>query len=114
MVSHSAQDNILRDYGVHFGMEPDCIFGWELGPERRKPSPYPIDEILSRYGVSPRELLVVDDMKSGYDMAKTRGVDFAWAGWSRQTVPEVAEFMSQYSDFSFDSPAALERFLFAP
>lgn len=114
VVSHSARDNILRDYQVHFGLEPDCIFGWELGPELRKPAPYPLDQIMSMYGGSPEALLVVDDMKSGYDMAKTRGVRFAWAGWSRRNVPEVASLMSRYSDFSFDTPEALEQFLFTP
>ena len=29
VVSHSARENILRDYETHFGIRPDCIFGWE-------------------------------------------------------------------------------------
>ena len=58
------------------------------------------------------ELLVVDDMKSGFDMAKARSVPFAWAGWGRQNLPEVAAFMKAHCDFSFHTPAQLEHFLF--
>lgn len=112
VVSHSARENILRDYQVHFGIRPDCIYSWELGPQRRKPAPYSLDQIMRAYSLSPSELLVVDDMKSGFDMAKTRSVPFAWAGWGRQNLPEVAAFMKKHCDFSFATPAELEHFLF--
>ena len=112
VVSHSARENILRDYQTHFGIRPDCIYGWELGPQRRKPAPYPLDQIMRAYSLSPSELLVVDDMKSGFDMAKARSVPFAWAGWGRQNLPEVTAFMKAHCDFSFHTPAQLEHFLF--
>ena len=35
--SHSARENILRDYRLHFDLEPDQIFDWDLGEDRRKP-----------------------------------------------------------------------------
>jgi phosphoglycolate phosphatase/pyrophosphatase PpaX len=54
----------------------------------------------------------VDDLKPGYDMAKAAGVDFAFAGWGRQNVAEISEFMNQYCDFSFDSTDKLYHFLF--
>ena len=112
VVSHSARENILRDYQTHFGLRPDCIYGWELGPEKRKPAPYPLDQIMKAYSLSPTELLVVDDMKSGFDMAKTRNVPFAWAGWGRPEIPEISAFMKRYCDFSFATPTELEQFLF--
>ena len=112
VVSHSARENILRDYQTHFGLRPDCIYGWELGPEKRKPAPYPLDQIMKAYSLSPTELLVVDDMKSGFDMAKTRNVPFAWDGWGRPEIPEISAFMKRYCDFSFATPTELEQFLF--
>lgn len=112
VVSHSARENILRDYEAYFQMRPDCVYGWELGPERRKPAPYPLDRIMDAYGLSPSELLVVDDMKSGFDMAKARNIDFAWAGWSRENMPEISDFMKRHCDFALSTPADLERFLF--
>lgn len=54
VVSHSARENILRDYQTHFGLRPDCIYGWELGPEKRKPAPYPLDQIMKAYSLSPK------------------------------------------------------------
>ena len=47
VVSHSAKENISRDYQTHFGLQPDRIYGWELGPEKRKPAPYPLDDIMA-------------------------------------------------------------------
>lgn len=114
MVSHSSRQNIQRDYAVHFQMQPDCIFGWELGAKQRKPNPYPLDQILSRFGLCPQELLVVDDMKTGLDMARTRDVAFAWAGWSRLELLELFHPLEQASDFSFHLPSELETFLFDP
>ena len=73
----AARENILRDYRLHFGLEPDQIFDWDLGEDRRKPSPYALQEIMRLYDLRPDELLMVDDLKPGYDMALSCGVDFA-------------------------------------
>ena len=56
--SHSARENILRDYRLHFGLEPDQIFDWDLGEDRRKPSPYALQEIMRLYDLRPDELLM--------------------------------------------------------
>ena len=42
VVSHSNSVTIRRDYKHHFGFEPDLIFGWELGTDKRKPAPWPL------------------------------------------------------------------------
>lgn len=114
VVSHSAKENISRDYQTHFGLQPDRIYGWELGPEKRKPAPYPLDDIMAGFGLEPGDLLVVDDLNTGYAMAKARGVDFAWAGWSRDNMPEIAAAMAPIADYAFASPDELAKFLFAP
>ena len=38
VVSHSCNENITRDYALHFGIQPDDIFGWDLPEDKRKPS----------------------------------------------------------------------------
>ena len=48
VISHSFRENILRDYARNGLPEPDLIFGWEMPPEQRKPSPWPLQEILKR------------------------------------------------------------------
>ncbi len=111
VVSHSNSVNILRDFNKNFGIEPDMIFGWELGEEKRKPNPYPLKEIMRIYDLSPNELLMVDDLKPGYDMAKACNVDFACAGWAHK-IPKISEFMKKNCDYYFDDVRKLEQFLF--
>ena len=114
VVSHSCEENITRDYMAHFGILPDEISGWDLPEEHRKPSAYPLERIMEKYSLAPEQLLVVDDMKPAYDMASRVGVPIAFAAWSRKDCPELSSEMKQLCDFSFDSPAQLEQFLFDP
>lgn len=109
--SHSARENILRDYRLHFGLEPDQIFDWDLGEDRRKPSPYALQEIMRLYDLRPDELLMVDDLKPGYDMAHACGVLFACAGWSHDD-PEIRAFLRRFSDFYLETVQELEPLLF--
>jgi len=112
VASHSFQDNILRDYKANGLPEPTLIYGWELPREKRKPNPYALDEIMRILGLKPEELLMVDDLKPGYDMAKTRNVPFAAAGWAYD-VPEIRQFLQDNCPLYFDTPDALYRYLFA-
>ena len=109
--SHSARENILRDYRLHFGLEPDQIFDWDLGEDRRKPSPYALQEIMRLYDLRPDELLMVDDLKPGYDMAHACGVPFACAVWSHDD-PEIRAFLRRFSDFYLETVQELEPLLF--
>ena len=111
-MSQSARPNILRDYRTHFSLEPDEIFGWDLAPEQRKPSPYALNAIMKKYRLSPGQLLVVDDMKPACHMAKNAGVEIAFAGWGRRDFPEISKEMNELCDFSFDSTENLYKFLF--
>ena len=43
------------------------------------------------------DLLMLDDLKPGYDMARAAGVDFAAAGWAYD-VPEIEAFMRKNCD----------------
>lgn len=110
--SQSAQENILRDYRAHFGFEPDEIFGWDLLPEQRKPDPYAIEKTMEKYGFSPAEILVIDDMKPAVEMARRGAVQIAFAGWGRIDFPTICEEMENLCDFSFYSTESLEKFLF--
>lgn len=114
VVSHSGRYNILRDYQTHFDMEPDLIFSWEDPQEQRKPNPYPLAQIMERFHLPAEQLLMIDDLKPGFDMARAAGVPFAYAGWGRTNVPEITRFMHQYCDYAFDSVRALYDFQFQP
>lgn len=110
VVSHSERDVILRHYRELFGFDPDQIFGWELPEEKRKPHPYPLDAIMREFSLAPSDLLMVDDLKPGMDMARKRQVDFAWAGWSH-TGPYVGKVMLEQAKYCLYSPSELEQFL---
>ena len=111
--SHSCRTNILRDYEAQLGFQPDLIFGWELEPERRKPDPYALDRIREKLEIDYSEMLVVDDLMTGYRMAKARNVAFAWAGWGRTNVPEIREFMVSHAEYCLTTVGELEGLLFS-
>ena len=112
VVSHSCNDNITRDYSTHFGVLPDAIFGWDYPEHQRKPSTYPLEQIMKNYNLSPSQLLVVDDMKPAWEMASKAGVPIAFAAWGRKDYPEILTEMTRLCDFRFDSTKELEKFLF--
>lgn len=112
VVSHSREDNILRDYRAHFGFDPDAVYGFERPEEQRKPNPYPLQDIMRRFSLSPNDILVVDDMKLSCKMTAPLGIKVAYSGWNGLGVPEVQEEMSAICDFTFDTVADFEKFLF--
>ena len=98
IVSHSDETVIREHYSLAFDgtrVMPELIFGWELGVQRRKPYPYPVHETVRRLGVAPSDVLVVDDLKPGIDMALAAGVDAAAACWSHH-IPEIRQFMQRH------------------
>ena len=87
------------------------IFGWESPPEQRKPSVYPLEQIMKAFSMKPEELLVVDDLKPGYDMAKAAGVPFAAAGWAND-IESIEQFMRKNCGLYFKKVKSLRDWLF--
>ena len=112
VVSHSNAENISRDYSTHFDLLPDEIFGWDYPEHQRKPNPYPLEQIMEKYNLTPDQLLIVDDMKPACDMAQKVGAKVAFARWGKENCPEICRQMEQLCDFSFPTPKALADFLF--
>ena len=112
VVSLSSRENILRDYRTHFGMEPDMIFSCDDPRDRRKPNPYPLEQNMARCSLSPSQLLMIDDLPTGPQMAVKAGVPSVFAAWSRQESPGLMEAMSELCDFTFHSTEDLRKFLF--
>lgn len=112
VISQSAQENILRDYRTHFSLEPDDVYGWDLEPEHRKPSPWALQQIMAKYRLSPTEILIADDMKAAVGMARNAGCPIAFAGWGRKEFPLICEEMEKRCDFSFYSTEDFTKFLF--
>ena len=110
VVSHSIDYNILRDYKANGLPAPDAVYGWERPMEERKPHPFPLEDIMRRFALAPSELLMIDDLKPGYDMAQSCGVDFAAVGWSSD-VPQIEAFMRENCPNYFKTVAQLDSFL---
>ena len=111
VISHSFSKYILRDYSRNGLAEPELIFGWEASPEQRKPSVWPLEQIMKTFGFRPEELLVVDDLKPGYDMARAAGIPFAAAGWAND-IEEIEQFMRKNCGLYFKTVPELREYLF--
>lgn len=112
VASMSATENILRDYETHFGITPDAIYSRNMPQHLRKPNPYPLQHIMETYRLSPKDLIMIDDMKPGVDMARAAGVQAGFAAWGRLDYPEIMVPMEQISDYTFRNTQELEKFLF--
>ena len=110
VVSHSLAENIRRDYEKNDLPAPDAVYGWELPMEQRKPSPYALYDIMERYSLDRSELLVIDDLKPGYDMALSAGVDFVASGWANDIAP-IESFMRENCRVYCKTVAELAEYL---
>lgn len=93
VVSQSYSRFILRDYAAANLPAPDLTLGWELGPEHQKPHAEPLHIIMERFNLSPADILMVDDLKPGFDMALAAGCDHAAALWTYAENPEMRDFV---------------------
>ena len=103
--------NIKRDYRLNFDLIPDAIYAWEVGEELRKPHPYTLRDIMRKFDLKANEILMVDDMKNGYEMAKSCNVPFAFAGWSLE-LDEIGDFMKRNADYYLPTVESLQTLLF--
>lgn len=110
VVSHSQCEHIRRDWAANGLPEPVLVYGWDDPPALRKPNPYPLRNIMERLGYGPQELLMVDDLKPGCDMAMAAGVDFVAAGWATRLAP-IEQFLRKNCTHYAPTVAALSAFL---
>lgn len=113
VVSHSFDNIILRDYRAENVPEPDIIYGWDSDNSKNKPSPYPILDLIRRTGLKKEDIIVVDDLKPGLDMARAAGVKFGYSGWSSLRIPDIEEYMRKNADYFFETPKELYDLLFS-
>jgi phosphoglycolate phosphatase/pyrophosphatase PpaX len=116
VVSHSDADLIERDYraasekaGVP-AFVPDRIFGWTMDENRRKPHPYPALRIIEEFGLDPADVLVVDDLRPGIEMAKAVGAGTAAAGWGHR-IDEIRDYMLEACDHFFPTVEEFRAFV---
>jgi len=139
VASHSFDHMVNRHYvefqkgiDVSDQVYPDMIFGWTDVADLRKPHPNVVYEAMSRLNsdvekdgnkdgnndgnndcmkIGLSDILILDDLKPGYEMAVAAGVDFAWAGWGHN-VPEIVDYMKRNVKYMFSNVKDFERFIF--
>ena len=110
--SLSTKEIIERDFLHHVGFLPDAIYDNDLPAEKRKPGIYALNDIMTRFNLTKKDILVIDDMRLGWTMAQQAGIATAFAGWSKAEFPELAKEMTQLCDFAFLNTNELYSFLF--
>jgi len=120
VASHSEEAMIRRDYlagsaapGGPAPAEPflpDAIYGWVDDSSLRKPAPYPVLAAIERFRITRDDVLVLDDLKPGVDMAAAAGVACAAAGWGYD-VPEIRDAMRACCPWYFGSVSDFAGFL---
>lgn len=111
IASHSDKDIIKRDYKKSAKFMPDLIFGWHYDEKKRKPSKYIITETIKKFNLSEKDILIIDDSKSGLIMAKNCGIKFGFVGWAHN-IKTIREYMKKESDYFFESIEELRKFIF--
>lgn len=110
VVSFSFCENIICDYENNGLPLPDIIFGFEEPKERRKPSPYPIEEIIKKYDLKKEDIFVIDDAMHGLEMAKNAGVEYAFAGWAHN-ISKINESIEKNVPLSFKTVDEFKNYI---
>lgn len=110
VVSHSTEKDILRHYSFHKLPGPEKVYGWEYEVEKRKPNPWPIEDIIENHGFDRRDILMVDDLKPGQVMADKANISFAAAGWAHD-IAEIKNYMMKEADYYCQNIADLRKII---
>ena len=116
VVSHSQEDLIRRDYkhnSTSAPLMPDIIYGWVDDHSKRKPSPWPAQQILEKFQLLPEEILIIDDLKPAVKMSRAAGVAVAAAGWGHD-ITEIREYMTENCLVYFKTVEDFQTFIFEP
>ena len=66
---------------------------------------------MEKYGLQPQEMVMIDDLKPGYDMARSVGVPFIGAGWANDICKDTY-FYETERVITILPCKELEKFLF--
>ncbi|EMS10905.1 haloacid dehalogenase family hydrolase domain containing protein [Entamoeba histolytica HM-3:IMSS] len=113
VVSFSDEQNILRHYRSETNGEfvPDIVYGWNKeAPEKCKPYAFPVLDVLEKYHLEKKDILVVDDLLPGLEMAKNAGVKKAGALYGKGH-EFLREEMEEHCDFLCETVTDLKNLI---
>ncbi|KAL7719104.1 Phosphoglycolate phosphatase [Entamoeba marina] len=111
--SHSQETSIRRHYEelTNGQFEPDMVFGYvREHPEMCKPHTYPIETIKTKYTLDNKDILVVDDLYPGIEMAQTAKVDCVGVTYGKGH-ELIYDRLKNSCKFIFESVESLKNFL---
>lgn len=111
VISLSDKERIIRDYKTAGLKPPDVIFGWDINKNRRKPAPWPAEQVLKKIKLPNTDVLMIDDALSGQIMAKNCGIPFAASAWAHN-IKSIHTKMQESSDFFFKNANDFQKFIF--
>ncbi len=100
---------IYRDYQRLFpSVILSDVFCADQHSDLVKPNPEQLLYIMKKYRLQAKDLLMVDDLHYGLDMAKAAGVDFAYAQYS-QINENNHKYFKQHAQIILEKPSELKK-----
>jgi phosphoglycolate phosphatase/pyrophosphatase PpaX len=97
VVSHSNAEAIAMHFQHYNIQQPDRIIGATNNSNHNKPHAWPLEQIMQQYNLQPNQLVVVDDLAPGIEMAEKVGVDTIAAGWGHKNPTSFNERCTFYA-----------------
>ena len=104
VVTFGREEAIYKHYKAltNDEIKPDIVFGWEKDKrEQCKPYAYPVEEAMRRYNLNKEDVVVIDDMPAGIEMAHNAGVTVVGAMYG-EGHEVLEEDMKKICDRVFD------------
>lgn len=110
VVSHSDENSIRNHYNNSLdGVDIlDMVIGATGNPEFNKPNVWPLEQIMNKFSLYSEDIVVVDDLEPGIEMAEKMNVDTVGVGWSHQNSDKFKKRCKHYVEEVDD----LEKILF--
>ena len=109
VVSHSDEESIRMHYNSFSSSYLlDKVIGASKDPSNNKPYTLPLRNIIQEFNLSNYDIIVIDDLDPGIDMAVKMDVDTIGVGWSHENPDTFKKKCKFYADKVDD----LENILF--
>lgn len=108
--THNHHDIVVRDFINLVGFEPDEIFSVDSDPEYVKPHTQSIDYLKNKYKLESKDMVMMDDLSYGYEMAKKASIDFIAPGFGIYSY-DIKEFFLSRATYYIEDPKQLYTIL---
>lgn len=111
VMSHSLKEFIIDTFKKYSLPMPDIIYGWDE-KEYVKPKPNGVYELMNKFDLKSEDIILVDDLKPGYEMARETNITFAYASWAETKTKYIETYMKENADVYLNNVDELYNYLF--